>query len=525
VLNSTARGVGLLIAVIALVLHGLVQPAAAAGGDLVADVALPEPWPQRIAPSVAFDGHHLYYTDHAGSTLRRIDVPAAGGTQAATGQVNVPISGAPSGIMSIAYDRGRDAFWAVGGDGQGIYLLRRTGAATLVFTVDPANDRPFMHLGHFAHEVKIAYDGTDDTLWYAPDATSRIYHYHTFPDALGTAALVAATPFINVAAAPNDMNAECGYSQHNGVAVGGANLFVSVTGCAYYFEYTRTGTKVAAYRYNPYPYGAPGDGSPTQDMECDDVSYSVPVFWIRDGWDGHIRAFEQPAAGSCGLGGGAAAASATPATVESLTTTTFSMDATSHAVAMPAAVNASDLLVCLFANDNDSTVIAPAGWTQIATAASGTAVRFTAFLKTADGSEDGTTVDFATSAPEQGAAHVYRISGHFGGAIGGSEQPGYSVATATGTSTRPDPPPLDPSGWDVEPTLWLAAFAIDNVSGGMSGPAYYGEATVSEPLGLQRASIGSARRTSAVAAEDPGAFTNNANQAWVAATLAIRPGN
>jgi hypothetical protein len=522
--RSFARGIGLPIVVIAFVLQLVAQPAAAAAGDLISDVIIPEPSPQRIAPSVAFDGSHLYYTDHAGSILRRIDVPAPGGPSAATGQVNVTITGAPSGIMSIAYDRGRDAFWAMGGDGLSVYLLRKTGVATLVFAVDPATDRPFLHLGHFAHEVKIAYDGTDDTIWYAPDATARIYHYHTFADAQGTAVLVAGTPFIDVVAPPNDMNAQCGYSQHNGVAVGGAHLFVTVTGCPYYFEYTKTGTKVAWYQYNPYAHGADGSGKPAQDIECDDVSYAVPVFWVRDGFDGHIRAFEQPGIGSCAFGG-AATAVRTPATVESLTTTTFNMDSTSHAVTMPAVVNAGDLLICLLASDNDSAVASPAGWTQVASVANGTAVRFTAHLKVADGTEDGATANFVTSAPEQGAAHVYRITGHAVGTISGPEQAGYSIAAATGTSTTPNPPALDPATWDVESTLWLAIFAIDNVSGGMTGPAYYSDATVSEPVGLARASLGSARRIHAVAVEDPGVFTNWATQAWVAATLAIRPAN
>src|SRR5438094_545696 len=76
------------------------------------------------------------------------------------------------------------------------------------------------------------------------------YLYHTSPDALGTAALVAATPYIDVDVAPNDIAAQCGYSQSSGVATGGANLFISVAGCPYYFEYTKTGVKVAAYAYN-----------------------------------------------------------------------------------------------------------------------------------------------------------------------------------------------------------------------------------------------------------------------------------
>jgi hypothetical protein len=42
----------------------------------------------------------------------------------------------------------------------------------------------------------------------------------------------------------------------------------------------------------------------TQDIECDETTYGVSVLWIKDGYDGHIRAFEQPRAGACVGGGG-----------------------------------------------------------------------------------------------------------------------------------------------------------------------------------------------------------------------------
>jgi hypothetical protein len=67
--------------------------------------------------------------------------------------------------------------------------------------------------------------------------------------------------------------------------------------CQYYFEFTKTGTKVGWTAYNTR-------GTPDGDAECDNLSYGVSVFWARDVNDGHIRAFEQPAAGACVYGGG-----------------------------------------------------------------------------------------------------------------------------------------------------------------------------------------------------------------------------
>jgi hypothetical protein len=510
------RAVGPLVAgAFALQLALTPQPAAAAAGDLIADVVVPDTYPTQVAPSVAFDGQYLYYVGYGGPVLHRIDVPPAGGQTFATGHVETPITGA-SGIMTLSYDAGRDGFWAVGNDGLSIYLLTKAGAATRVFTVDPATDRPYFSSGQYATEVKIAYDRTDDTIWYSPDATTRIYHYSTSADALGTAQLVAASPYIDVGLPPNDMLAQCGYSQSSGIATGGASLFVSVAGCNYLFEYTKTGTKVAWHAYNTYAGGSP------QDVECDNLSYGMPVFWIRDAWDGHIRAFEQP--GSACFYGGGQPGSPVPSgfpVVESLTASTFPVHMSSHAVAMPAQVNAGDLLLCVFTNHAYATVTTPAGWTSIGTTLNTTVVRTSRFVKRADGTEGGTTVDFQTSVIETAVAHVYRITGWFDD---GFLADAIADAGVTGTGLAPDPPALDPAAWDVANTLWIIAYGAENLGRTSGYPTGYTSGRYDESGGLAgRSSMASARRENAVGVEDPGPFRNDADQAWVAVTIAVRP--
>jgi hypothetical protein len=297
-MRTRLRSLAAAALVVFQVLGGQAQPAAAAPGDLIADITIPETadllWARGIAKAIGFDGRYLYYAEYAGALLHRIDVPPPGAS-AAAGHIDIPIKGAPSGIMAISYDATRDAFWAVGGDGLSIYLLAKTGEATLRYTIDPIADRPGNCKVGCQNEAKINYDGADDTIWYAPDTSFRIYHYQSSPDILGTAALVAATPFVDVDVAPNDMVAQCGYSQVSGLAVGGADLFITVAGCPYYFEYSKSGTKVAWYPEQP-----PSSG----DMECDNLSFGVSVLWARDGWNGHIRAYEQPAASACAFGGG-----------------------------------------------------------------------------------------------------------------------------------------------------------------------------------------------------------------------------
>ncbi len=293
--------VGLLVGLLfGQVVVGSAQTTSA--GDLIAEIITPEPANGFFGKAIGYDGRYLYYTEWAGIVLHRIDVPPPGLSNA-TGHIDIPIQGAPTGIMAISYDAGRDAFWAVGGDGLSIYLLRNTGVATLRFIVDPTTDRPgnckprgALWLDGCLTETKINYDATDDTIWYAPDTSKRIYHYSTVPDDLGTAQLVAATPWIDVDVPPNDMDQECGYSQVSGVAVGGAYLLVNIAGCPRYFKYAKDGTKIASYPINPIPSG---------DLECDNRSYAVSVIWARNGWSsGNIYAYQQPFNDACQYGGG-----------------------------------------------------------------------------------------------------------------------------------------------------------------------------------------------------------------------------
>ena len=208
--------------------------------------------------------------------------------------------------------------------------------------------------------------------------------------------------------------------------------------------------------------------------------------------------------------------------VASVTETAFGTDTTNHYVNMPATVNAGDLLIVLFTNDASATVTTPDEWTQLASNANGSAVRLSIYYKIAAGTEGGTTVNFATSAAEQAAAQVYRITNWHG-----TTPPEISTA-ATGTNTRPDPASLDPAGWDVADTLWLAVAGQDrgDQSGTTAYPASYTDGIStqsSDPATTGVCRIHSARRVLAAASENPGAFTIPVSEEWVAFTIAVRP--
>lgn len=223
--------------------------------------------------------------------------------------------------------------------------------------------------------------------------------------------------------------------------------------------------------------------------------------------------------------GGACDSSPSPVSTRSQT---FATDATTHNVTMPGIVDVGDLLVVLFSNDGNATVTTPAGWTAPATSTAlgnTNQVRGSVFVKDADGTEDGANVNFVTSATEQASAQVYRIpAAKWEGNIASVEVASNGMS---GTPTAPDPPVLDPAGWEAENTLWLAYVAgstFASVATATAYPASYmnGWHTVAGS-GTSGASTTSAQRIFNTASENPGVFSMLTGNAAAAFTIAIRP--
>ena len=207
--------------------------------------------------------------------------------------------------------------------------------------------------------------------------------------------------------------------------------------------------------------------------------------------------------------------------VASVTETAFGTDTTDHYVSMPATVNVGDLLIVVFTNDGDETVTTPGGWSLLASVAGGPQVRLSVYYKIAAGTEGGTTVNFVTSANQQAAAQVYRITDWQG------TTPPEISAAATGTSTAPDPAFLDPAGWGVSNTLWLAVAGQDrgDQSGTLAYPISYTEgiSTLSSDTNLSCRTHSARRVLLTATSEDPGPFTIPVTEQWVAFTIAVRP--
>jgi hypothetical protein len=203
----------------------------------------------------------------------------------------------------------------------------------------------------------------------------------------------------------------------------------------------------------------------------------------------------------------------------------FSTAALSHAVTMPSTVDAGDLLMVLFASDANTSVTTPSGWTipTNGTQTRGANAQGNVYVKVASGSEDGTTVDFATTATEEAAAQVYRIkAGDWYGTLAGVEVANGGDFGAT--TITPNPPALNPTGWGTENTLWIAFVAGSSYTAVTTYPANYSSGAHNlSNTGTNGASASSAWRENAVASEDPGTFTMSTNSDGVAFTIAIRP--
>jgi hypothetical protein len=284
------------------------QPAAAQAGTLIADITCPD---ASGGVSVAFDGAFLYYTNFSGSVMHRIAIPGPGASTCAPPatpptHLDFPIIG-PPGLNAFSFDATSPTpqFWGAGGvTGRDIWTLTvptttsPVSTGMLQYTISPAQIGNCDTFACLTLIDGLAFDGTGSgSIWYSPDASQRVFHFDT-----AAGPLMSAIPLgsFDVHTPPNDMAPQCGFNYSSGVAAGASFLYLQADGCADYFQYDKTGIKL-----NFFPYG----GQRAEDSECDNVTFTQKfpigkeVIWVRDAFDGHIRAFEQPV-GTCLLGGG-----------------------------------------------------------------------------------------------------------------------------------------------------------------------------------------------------------------------------
>ena len=222
-------------------------------------------------------------------------------------------------------------------------------------------------------------------------------------------------------------------------------------------------------------------------------------------------------------------------TVQSITNTDFATAATDHNVSMPATVNSGDLLLMGFSYahgaDND-TPTTPTGWSSVITTGNSFSGegRLTVYVKNANGSEGGGTVNVVTPTSHRAAATVYRITGWRNSGTILNDVEGAAVVSdgSNQSASTPGPPNLNPANWDVEDTLWIAFAAgfpgSGDVASYTSGPTGYGNfSSHGSGSGDDHALLATARKENAAASEDPSTFEADDAITHVTATLAVRP--
>jgi hypothetical protein len=203
---------------------------------------------------------------------------------------DVPLLGGVA-INAITYDSSHDVFWGVDATGLNVYRIEKDGWVGLQFTLIPVLDLPGAcnnFTGCSTTVTGLAYDATNDSLWYVPQGSQRVYHFNTAGQPLG---------YFDTANVP-----DCATNAVTGVAAGASVLYLTAAGCGRAFQYAKsdfgTGTKLSSF-----------SASSTQSAgaSCDNKTFvNKTALWVRDAGSGSVRAIEV-AGSSCIFGGGVAA--------------------------------------------------------------------------------------------------------------------------------------------------------------------------------------------------------------------------
>ena len=264
-----------LVAAVVLVISVLfvVGRAMAAQGNKLGTLDTPVHCSSGIGVSVAFDGTYMYFSCNVDPNLYKVQLPLGSVMQAnpdtaITGNLVATLNtGVSGGLGAMAWDPGRRKIWAGSLDAsRKVYLVDpETGVVTFQFLTPIVN---------FGFTDGLAYDGSDDTIWFSDDAANTIYHLKTDGTVLGTFS-------VNF---PN-----------SGLAVGGTTLYAGSNGWGTIYKLDKSSGAVLDVFASP--------GGRDEDIECDDVTFNgVNALWSKDAYSDRVYAFEIPA-GSCNTGG------------------------------------------------------------------------------------------------------------------------------------------------------------------------------------------------------------------------------
>lgn len=171
------------------------------------------------------------------------------------------------------------------------------------------------------------------------------------------------------------------------------------------------------------------------------------------------------------------------------------------------------------ADQNHTSITTPTGFTVLQASADDGTVVTASFYKFATGSE-GATVSVGALAGTADDSHWVACKFTFAHASTAPE----TGTKATGSSVNPDPPSLNPAGWDTEDTLWIVSVGTASTFT-YTEPTGYGNTETDASCSGSTACIFVSFRTdtSQVASVDPGTATLSSSTTWATNTTAIRP--
>lgn len=202
---------------------------------------------------------------------------------------------------------------------------------------------------------------------------------------------------------------------------------------------------------------------------------------------------------------------------------------TTHLINCPAHT-AGQRLMLLMAWDGDPAVVSVSAvggdaWTLVADAPADNSFPSTVAslfvyeiaARTGPGASQDVTVTLSTA--EAGTARIVAISDAHG-----TTATAAATSTGLGNSTSPNPPALDPTGWELEHTLWLAVEGHDSTGSVTTYPiGFDGNQTNINTTNINSATLSYATHDERVTTLDPGPFTITNSRNWAAVTLAVRP--
>ena len=251
--------------------HGAYPPSGTKMGETAFSVDCVN-FASGLGVGVTFDGSYLWYSCYNDPTdLYRADPK--------TGVVSAFYT-IDSGLGAIAYDAKDNVIWAVPGGGLhngavwkiSLDAMHNVAGSTIAFNA-----------GADADDLSdgLAFDATDDTLYFKPDNSSPIHHYTT------TGTKLADIP---------GYSDPCDADRVSGLAIGGNLLFEGKNGCSHVYVVDKHTLKLQF----DFSTGEVRD----EGLSCDNKTFApVDVMWSKEAYvPTRAIAFAIPA-GTCGAGG------------------------------------------------------------------------------------------------------------------------------------------------------------------------------------------------------------------------------